>query len=135
MNEPTIKDGILANPFFNDWLLPDYTKSFNMKTDIKEEGSNYVLEIDLPGVEKKDVDLSLEDEYLTIKVNVSGEKKEEGKKYLHKERFVGTASRSYYVGNVDLKSISASLSNGVLSVTFPKVNPKAQAEENRIEIK
>jgi HSP20 family molecular chaperone IbpA len=133
-NEPTIKDGFLTNPFFNDWLMPDFTKNNLMKTDIKEVGDKYQLDIELPGVEKKDIDLSLSDEYLTVKASVNEEKKEENKSYLHRERFVGTSTRSYYVGNVDMDTIEASFNNGILSVSFPKENEKAQ-KESRIEIK
>jgi HSP20 family molecular chaperone IbpA len=133
-NELSIKDGFLTNPFFNDWLMPDYSKSLAMRTDIKEDGANYVLDIELPGVEKKDIDLSLEDGYLTVKATVNNEKNAE-KKYLHKERFYGVASRSYYVGDVLLKNVTASFANGVLSVSFPKEDAKAKDVTHRIEIK
>lgn len=114
--------------------MPDYSKSLAMRTDIKEDGANYVLDIELPGVEKKDIDLSLEDGYLTVKATVNNEKNAE-KKYLHKERFYGVASRSYYVGDVLLKNVTASFANGVLSVSFPKEDAKAKDVTHRIEIK
>lgn len=133
-NELSIKDGFLANPFFNEWLMPDYSKSLAMRTDIKEDGANYILDIELPGVEKKNIDLSLEDGYLTVKATVENEKSTD-KKVLHKERFYGSASRSYYVGDVDLKSVTASFNNGVLTVGFPKESAKAKDVAHRIDIK
>ena len=136
MNELSIKDGFLTNSFFNDWLMPDTTKSLAMRTDIKEDEKNYTLDIELPGIEKKDIDLSLNDGYLTVKASVDNtEDKKANKKYLHKERFYGVASRSYYVGDVDMKSVNATFNNGVLTITFPKEAEKEKEVEHRIEIK
>ena len=130
----------LERALFDDWFMVDGNKSLQMRTDIKEDGDNYLLEVELPGIDKKDVDVSLENGYLTIKATVhnnfnNNEDDKQSKKFIHRERFYGISSRSYYVGDVDKETISASLENGILSVKFPKENP-AKAEENRrIEIK
>ena len=139
------RNNTLENMLFNDWFMPESNKSLQMRTDIKEDENNYTLEVELPGVDKKDIDLSLDDGYLTVKATVNnsfkndnqeqGEHEHEHKKFIHRERFYGVASRSYYVGYVDMKTINASFENGILSVSFPKENPVKKVENNRIEIK
>ena len=91
------------------------------------------LEVELPGVDKKDIDIDLHDGYLNIAVNKS-DKTEEGKKenYIHRERSF-SCSRSYYVGDVDRDAIKAKYDNGILSVTLPKDQPKKPSSRIDIE--
>lgn len=102
-----------------------------MKTDIKESEHEYTFMIDLPGFEKKDIKLSLENKYLTINATTS---KEENNKYLRKERFYGTCSRSYYVGDVKQSEVKANFNNGVLTISIPKVDEKKEIENKYIQI-
>ena len=84
---------------FND---PFFTKKENklMKTDVREKDGNYVLDIDLPGYNKEDIKIDLTDGYLTVtaKREEYKEEKEHHNTYIHKERFFGECSRSYYAG-------------------------------------
>lgn len=99
----------------------DRKESKFMRTDIQEKDGSYILEIDVPGYDKENIKIELENGYLmiTAQSNKSSEENKEG--YLHQERFVGTCSRSYYVGkNVKQEDIKASFKNGILKVTFPK---------------
>ena len=101
-----------------------YEEKFNtMKTDIKENENSYLMDIEIPGFDKKDINVSLENGYLTI----SAQKKEcdEGKKenYLRRERSC-SVSRSYYVGDVKEESVKAKYESGVLTVEIPKEQPK-----------
>jgi len=107
-----------------------------MKTDIKDDGANYLMEVELPGIEKKDITVSLKDEYLTIKANVNAESEDKAKKgdFIHRERYTGVATRSYYVGEVDMKSIKARYLNGVLTLTIPKEAEKKAEEAHTISI-
>ncbi len=130
----------LERALFDDWFAVDGNKSLQMRTDIKEDGDNYLLEVELPGIDKKDVDVSLENGYLTIKATVhnnfnDNEENKQSKKFIHRERFYGVSSRSYYVGDVDKKTINASLENGILTVSFPKESKEKLEEDRRIEIK
>ncbi len=130
----------LEHVLFDDWFMPETNKGLQMRTDIKEDENNYVLEVELPGIDKKDIDISLENGYLTIKACAHNKFKEhengnENKKFVHRERFYGVSSRSYYIGDVDKKTINASFENGILSVTFPKENQAKKEEDRRIEIK
>ncbi len=110
-----------------------YEEKFNtMKTDIKENENSYVMDIEIPGFEKKDIGISLENGYLTI--SAKKEEKQEGKKenYLRRERNY-SCSRSYYVGDVDKDKVKAKYENGVLVVEIPKEQPELPAKHN-IEI-
>lgn len=104
-----------------------------MRTDIKENENNYLMEVEIPGADKKDIHIDLNDGYLNISVNKS-EKTEGDKKdnYIHRERSF-SCSRSYYVGDVKKEDIKAKYENGILNVTIPKEAEK-KATESRIEI-
>ena len=98
-----------------------------MKTDVRELDNSYLLDIDLPGIKKEDVTVSLKDGALEIKAvsQTSDEEKDENGKYLRRERFFGSCSRSFYVGDdVKQEDIKAKFENGILSLTVPKLPPK-----------
>lgn len=101
-----------------------------MKTDIVENKDAYELHVDLPGFKKEDVKAELKDGYLTISAVAKYEKNEdEGKKFLRRERFYGTCSRSFYVGeNLTQEDIKARFEDGILKLTVPK--KEAQPEIN-----
>lgn len=106
-----------------------------MKTDIQEKDGKYLLEIDVPGYDKDNIKIELENGYLmvTAENNKSSEENKDG--YIHQERFFGTCSRSYYVGeNVKQEDIKASFKNGILVLSFPKEEPKKLEEKKYIPI-
>ena len=101
-----------------------------MKTDIKEKDGRYILEIDVPGYDKDNIKIELENGYLVVTAenNKSNEENEDG--YIHQERFFGTCCRSYYVGkNVKQEDIKASFKNGILILSFPKEKEKLQEKK------
>lgn len=104
-----------------------------LKTDIAETDKDYLVFIDVPGLTKKDVKISLEDKYLTVKIE-SVKEENEAMTFVRNERFYGTASRSFYVGDVEQKEINAKIDNGVLTITIPKKNYKKVEEEKFIDI-
>lgn len=107
-----------------------------MKTDIREKGDNYIIEVDLPGYEKDNIEIEMEDGYLkvTAKVEEKNDDEEEGK-YIHKERFYGECSRSFYVGDgIREEDVKAAFKNGILTLTFPKEQPKKLEEKKIIQI-
>ncbi len=113
--------------FFRGFARPEhmlYGKNASriMKTDVKETETGYELDVDLPGFNKDEIRLDLENGYLTIRTEKALENKEEKKgKVLRQERYSGTMSRSFYVGdNVTEEDIRAKYENGVLSLTIPK---------------
>lgn len=111
-----------------------YSRGLQMKTDIKESDKGYSLFVDLPGIDKNNINVSFKDGYLTIEAKAEEKHdEEENVKYLHKERFYGASSRSYYIGEVNEKEIKAKYQDGVLKLFIPKEEPE-EKKELRIEI-
>ena len=104
-----------------------------MRTDIKETDDTYELAIDIPGIDKENVQAELKDGYLTVSASTESqnEEKAEDGKYIRKERFMGTASRSFYVGKeIKQEDIKAKFENGVLKMSIMKPEAKPVVEEN-----
>ncbi len=104
-------------------------------TDVREDDKQFTVTVELPGVKKDDVQVSLEDGVLTI----SGERKAESEtadgRFHRRERFVGRFGRSFELGiPVDSKAVKAAFKDGVLSVTVPKAeNARTKAIEVTVE--
>ena len=104
-----------------------------MKTDVHEKDGNYILDVELPGYDKQDIDIDLREGYLTIsaKHNYTDEEKDAKGNVLRQERSFGSCSRSFYVGSeIKPEDVSASFENGVLVLTIPK-EVERRIEENR----
>lgn len=107
-----------------------------MKTDIHEKDGNYVFDMELPGYQKEDIALTLKDGYLLVNASTKQDKEEKDDKgnVIRKERYHGSCSRSFYVGEqVKEEDIQAKFENGELSIVIPHVESK-QIEEKRILI-
>ena len=105
-----------------------------MKTDIKEQDNGYELVIDLPGFKKDEIKVKLEDGVLTISAAKGLDKDEKDKKgsYLRRERYAGSMSRSFYVGDhVTVEDIHPKYENGILSFSVPKAENKPIEEKNK----
>lgn len=127
--------------FFRGFARPEhmlYGKNAQrmMKTDVKETDDGYELDVDLPGFRKEEIHLILENGYLTISTEKALENKEEKKgKVLRQERYAGTMSRSFFVGdNVTEEDIKAKYENGVLSLSIPKKEARKVPEKKTILI-
>lgn len=105
-----------------------------MRTDVKETENSYELDIDLPGFKKSDVQAELKEGYLTISASTSkddGEKDKDGK-YIRRERYYGSCSRSFYVGDaVTQEDIKAKFEDGILKVFVPKKEMKPEVEQSK----
>ena len=97
-----------------------YRNKAFMRTDIKESENEYLLDVELPGLNKDEVKISLDDGYLTISASKTENKEDEKDKYIRKEIYTSKQERSFYVGNVDEKKITASFENGILKIAVPK---------------
>lgn len=121
----------LFDSFDDFW---DFPKEKNiMKTDIKEKDNHYLIEIDLPGYEKNDIQIEVEDGYLTVTASKkeNNEEKEEGR-FVRKERYFGKCSRSFYVGkDIQTEDVSASFKNGTLKLNVPKKDEKKELPEKK----
>ena len=137
------------NLFDDDWFdfdrdlwgkkNPLYGKNAKniMKTDIREHDTGYELDIDLPGFKKDEINVELENGYLTISAAKGLDKDEQDKKgkYIRKERYAGAMQRSFYVGDaVTEEDIKAKFEDGILKLSIPKKDAKAVETKKSIAI-
>ena len=148
MMMPSIFGENLFDDFMNDFPFekhffgernPLYGKHAKniMKTDVKETDNSYELDIDLPGFKKEDINVQLDNGYLTIAASKSLEKEDEHEKshYIRQERYSGSMSRSFYVGNdVKQEEIHARYEDGILKLAVPKKAAKAIETNKYIQI-
>ena len=134
-------DDFMDFPFEREFFrrTPVYGKTEKniMKTDVKETDNAYELDIDLPGFKKEEVTAKLENGYLTISATKGANNDEQNKegKYIRRERYTGTMSRSFYVGeDVQQEDIHAKFEDGILKLTVPKMDPKKVEEKKYISI-
>ena len=121
--------------FFTEKKDPLYGKNVSrlMKTDVRETEKTYELDIDLPGFKKDEIQMELKDGVLTVSAAKGLDKDEEDKKgnYIRKERYAGSLSRSFYVGDaVTEEDIKAKFENGTLKMLVPK-KEEQKAVENK----
>lgn len=121
--------------FARDFFRRSNTDLPAFRTDIRDAGDAYVLEAELPGFRKEDINLDLKDGILTITAahNEQSENRDEKGGYIRRERRYGSFRRSFDVSGIDESGITAGYENGVLSLTLPKVKP-AEPEVRRITI-
>ena len=107
-----------------------------MKTDVRETEDTYELEIDLPGFKKDELNLDLKNGYLTIQATKGLDKDEKDKngKYIRQERYAGSMSRSFYVGEVPMEAVKARYEDGILRISLPKQEKKALPKPTTIAI-
>ena len=113
----------LFDDFFDDDFFMNRKEKNLMKTDIIEKKDKYVLNIDLPGFNKDNINISLNNGYLnvTAKVETDDEDNDDDKKIIRRERFYGEASRSFYLGeDIKEEDIEAEFKNGILIIDIPK---------------
>lgn len=105
-----------------------------MHTDVKEMDDSYEISMNLPGVKKEDVQAELKDGYLTVKAttNTSNDAKDEEGRYIRRERYTGSCSRSFYVGDqLTQEDIKAKFEDGVLKIAVPKKEMEPKVEEKK----
>lgn len=130
---PSIFGDTLLDDFFGFPVKDNYKRSTNtnglMQTDVEEseDGSSYLVTMNLPGFKKDNVQAELKDGYLTItaSTNTSNEEKDKKGKYIRRERYSGTCSRTFYVGEeINQEDIKARFEDGTLKLVIPKETPK-----------
>ncbi len=142
---------IFGENLFDDWMDFPFDKEFEkqffptknplygkhaknmMKTDVKELEDHYEVDIDLPGFKKDEVTAQLKDGYLTISAAKGLDKDEKDKKtgkYIRQERYAGSMSRSFYIGeDITQDEIKAKYENGILQLSIPKKEEKSAVEQ------
>ena len=143
---PRIFDENLFDDFFDDAffapVLPASRALYGkraarvMKTDIREKGDRYELDIDLPGFAKDEIDVKMNNGYLTISASkgLDKDKKDKEGNYIRRERYAGSMQRSFYVGDVPSSDIHARYEDGILKLSVPKADVKKLENHNVIAI-
>ncbi|KFI52477.1 Hsp20/alpha crystallin family protein [Bifidobacterium biavatii] len=158
MNDTMFSD-LFDDPFFQGWRTDDNSAAAvmpanMMNTDVRETANGYDVDIDMPGFKKGDIKLELNNGYLTVSATRSSEHEDhapseahegdtkcacgtdESGKWLRRERYMGSCSRSFYVGgDVKESDIHASYKNGTLCIQVPKKQAQPQVEaKHQIDI-
>ncbi len=132
------------NSVFEDLIddvfgMPGYTNASGalMKTDIREKDGNYLLDIDLPGFKKEEIKISLYNGNLTVSAehSINDEEKNAEGRIIRQERYMGSCSRSWYVGDtIKENDVKASFNNGILTLEVPSQQKKEAEEKKYISI-
>ena len=127
-----LERAFFSNPFGSFW---GNTSLAEFKTDVTDEGDHYLLEADLPGFEKKDITLDIQGNTLTVHAERHSrvEEKDQKDKVIRMERSYGSYTRSFDVSGVDADQIKAKYTDGVLSLTLPKLE-RSLPQGRRLEI-
>ena len=131
---PSIFGEDLFDDFFGYPFRGYEMNSSLMSTDIKDTDGGYEVTMNLPGVKKEDVKAELKDGYLTINAssNSSKDEKDDNGHYIRRERYSGSCSRSFYVGDqVTEDDIKAKFEDGTLKLLIPKKEEKPAVEEKK----
>ncbi len=125
-------DDFFGTPTFRGFGNYGNSRQNLMDTDVKETEDGYEISMNLPGFKKEDVKGEVKEGYLTISASRDSntEEKDENGKYIRRERYSGSCSRSFYVGeHVTEEDIKAKFEDGVLMIAFPKAETKPEVEE------
>ena len=133
---PSIFGENLLDDFFDFPFENSYRsgRSQLMRTDIKDTDQGYEVTMNLPGVKKEDVKAELKDGYLTISAssNNNRDEKDDNGRYIRRERYSGSCSRSFYVGDqVTEADIKAKFENGTLTMMIPKKEVQPAVEDKK----
>lgn len=133
---PMRRNAFGIDDFFDD-MFGGMSSNNLMRTDVREKDGKYYLDVDLPGFKKEDITISLYNGNLTIRAehNQSDEEKDEKGNVLRQERYSGTCSRTFFVGEAIQESdVHASFQDGILTVDFPSEKKKEEEQKRFISI-
>ena len=124
-------DNMINSVFNRDWNLePIQSKKWNLAVDVKETDSSFLISADIPGLTKKDINIEVSDDVLSITGERTEDKVEDSDLYHYRERLKGTFTRSFHLPeSVDEKKISANFKDGILNIELPKtkvIEPKSR---------
>lgn len=136
---PSIFEDNFVDSFFDDMFRFPFntvqkSKVPGMNVDVQEFDDKYLMDLELPGYAKEDIQADLKDGYLTISANHTENKDEKDSdgKYIRKERYYGQCQRSFFVGKeVTEEDIKANYKDGILKLTIPKKEAKPAVEEKK----
>ena len=105
-----------------------------MNVDVQEFDDRFIMDIELPGYAKEDIQADLKDGYLNVSANRTDKKeeKDEEGRYIRRERYCGQCQRSFFVGeNITQEDIKANFRDGILKLVIPKKENKPEVEEKK----
>ena len=124
----------MLDDFFGDGMMPNRNLLRDtFKIDIEDTEKEYLVEAELPGIKKEEIDLGVEDDNLCISVNRAEEANKDGKNFIHRERRAASMSRRIRLADANLAEIKAKLEEGVLTVTIPKQDKALTSRKIDIE--
>jgi HSP20 family protein len=120
LKKSTVNSNMLDDFFSDNWPSFRNFSRDTFKVDVQENENQYLIEAEVPGVNKDEVNIEMNDGRLNISIKREENINEENKNYIHKERRYSSMSRSIYLEEAKSEGIKASLENGVLSIIIPK---------------
>jgi HSP20 family protein len=124
----------MLDDFFSDnWSPRRSLERDTFKINVQQNDTEYLIEAELPGVNKDEIDVELNDGRLNITVKREEKINEEKKNYIHRESRFASMSRSIYLADADAKGIKAKMDNGVLNITVPRQEKSVKGERIEIE--
>ncbi|MCK5129098.1 MAG: Hsp20/alpha crystallin family protein [Clostridiales bacterium] len=129
----SISDTLFSDDFLKSFFGRDLLPS-QMKIDVKDEGDKYVLEAELPGVSKEDINIEINDGVLTLSTQFDSQKSEEKDNYVYRERNYGSQCRSFSLDNINDEKIDAKYQDGILVIDLPKME-EAKKLTRSVDIK
>ena len=125
---------LMPRNYFLDDVFEDFNSNNNsMKCDVYEKDGAYNIEVDVPGFKKEDINIDVDNGYLTVKASKHFDETEKTKNYICRERRYGKFERSFYLGDLKTDDVEASFENGTLKIRVPKI--EESKDKKRIEIK
>ena len=125
---------LIPRNYFLDDVFEDFNSNNNsMKCDVYEKDDAYNIEVDVPGFKKEDINIDVDNGYLTVKASKHFDETDKGKNYICRERRYGKFERSFYLGDLKTDDVEASFENGTLKIKVAKV--EESKDKKRIEIK
>ena len=111
---------VLDDYFSNDWPFKRTLTHDTFKVDVEDNGNEYLIEAEVPGIDKKDINVELNDGKLMISITRDENSESKKKNFIHRERRYSSMSRSIYLEDAKPDGIKAKLENGLLKVVVPK---------------
>lgn len=113
-------------------ISKQYERTLEMRLDVNEDDDSYFVNVDMPGVKKEDIDVSIDGNQVTIRAEVKRELSQGKGKEIHSERYSGEAYRSFALpAEIDSGKAKAAYDGGVLSLTLPK---KAETSAKHLSV-
>lgn len=132
-NNRNLRPYTMADTFFGDDFFSNFFNGFGssqMNIDVRDEKSKYIIEAELPGVKKEDINIDIDNGVLTLSAETGSDKNEKNDNYVYRERRYGSVSRSFSLDNIDDENIKAQYKDGILTIDLPK--KEKERKPNRI---